>query len=65
MWKDLKFFLFAVLNECGKNTEVQVKNKSQMHDTLNSLTFPHTIYIQGVSGGIVNILRGDNMDYSE
>jgi hypothetical protein len=29
------------------------------------LTFPHIMYIQGVSGGIVNILGGGSTDYSE
>jgi len=30
-----------------------------------NVTFPYMMHIQGVSGGIVNVLGGGSMDYSE
>jgi hypothetical protein len=47
-----------------KNTEVQLKSKSQMHGTLNSLTFPHIyIYIYNITYHmLVNVLENTSFN---
>jgi len=44
---------------------VTSNNEISIHDTIIENGMTNTIFIQGVSGGIVNILGCGSMDYSE